>query len=476
MSHEPLLPVILAGGSGTRLWPASRQLNPKQFLPLLGEESLLQQTLRRLDGLEHATPCLICHREHRFLAAEQLRQVGLEQVPILLEPIGRNTAPAIALAALHAIGRGEDPLLLVLAADHFIADSDAFHQAVAEARELASDGWLVTFGIVPDRPETGYGYIQQGDPIEPHGYGVSRFIEKPDRAIAEACLDAGGYLWNSGMFLFRASSYLAELERLQPAIVAACRQALPDASEPRDSLSPFVCIDATAFAASPDISIDYAVMEHTERAAVVPLAGGWSDVGSWSSLWEVMEKDGAGNVIKGDVLAHDVRNCLIDSEYNLVACLGVEELIVVATRDALLVAHKERVQEVRRLVEQIKAQGRSEHFNHREIYRPWGCFDAIDSGHRYQVKRITVKPGARLSRQLHHHRAEHWVVVRGTARVTNGERTYLVTENQSTYIPVGQTHCLENPGSIPLELIEVQSGSYLGEDDILRLDDDYGRA
>lgn len=480
MNPERLQPVIMAGGSGTRLWPASRRLHPKQFLPLLGEESLLQQTVRRLAGLDHAVPLLICNEEHRFLAAEQMRQCGLEAAPLILEPEGRNTAPAIALAALQASREADDPLLLVQAADHSIADTPAFQAAVMDAVALAQAGHLVTFGIVPTQPETGYGYIQRGDPLNDAGerlvgHAVRRFVEKPDAATASEYLARGDYLWNSGMFLFRASAYLEELERHAPDVLTACREALSPAEPEADALYPFIRLDGEAFKRSPDISVDYAVMENTHRAAVVPLGAGWSDVGSWSALWEAGEHDAAGNVTRGDVLLDEVSNTLVDAGHHLVACLGVDNLIVVATADAVLVADRNRVQEIRRLVDELKARGRPESDQHREVYRPWGCFDAIDSGHRYQVKRITVKPGARLSRQLHHHRAEHWVVVRGTARVTNGEQSYLVTENESTFIPIGRQHCLENPGNIPLEVIEVQSGSYLGEDDIVRIEDPHGR-
>lgn len=467
----------MAGGSGTRLWPASRELYPKQFLPLLGEESMLQQTVRRLEGLPHATPLFVCNEEHRFLAAEQLRQCGLESAPLLLEPEGRNTAPAIALAALHATRNGDDPLLLVLAADHAMDEASAFHQAVDEAAALAAEGHLVTFGVVPTSAETGYGYIEQGAPLPTGGYAVQRFVEKPDAATAERYLADGGYLWNSGMFLFRASIYLAELERFEPDVLTACRRALPEPSSDTaaDTLYPFLRIEAETFRQSHDISVDYAVMERTEQATVVPLDTGWSDVGSWSALWAISEQDSEGNVIRGDVLTEEVKNSFLDTEDTLLTCLGVENLVVVATKDAVLVADRNRVQDVRKFVQELKHSGRSEHVNHSVVYRPWGCYESINTGHRYQVKRITVTPGARLSRQMHHHRAEHWVVVRGTARVENGEREYLVTENESTFIPIGQVHSLVNPGTIPLELIEVQSGSYLGEDDIVRLHDPYKR-
>ncbi|MBK5944770.1 mannose-1-phosphate guanylyltransferase/mannose-6-phosphate isomerase [Halorhodospira halophila] len=472
-----LQPVIMAGGSGTRLWPASRELYPKQFLPLLGEESMLQQTVRRLEGLRHATPLFVCNEEHRFLAAEQLRQCGLESAPLLLEPEGRNTAPAIALAALHATRNGDDPLLFVLPADHAMEDTAAFHRAVDDAAALAAEGHLVTFGVVPTSAETGYGYIKQGAPLPAGGYAVRRFVEKPDAATAQHYVDDGGYLWNSGMFLFRASTYLAELDRFEPDVLNACRQALPQTSTDAatDTLYPFLRIDADAFCQSPGISVDYALMERTEHAAVVPLDAGWSDVGSWSALWAISEQDHEGNVARGDILTEGVQNSFMEAEDTLLTCLGVENLVIVATKDAVLVADRHRVQDVRNLVHELKRQGRTEHINHRVVYRPWGCYESIDTGHRYQVKRITVNPGARLSKQLHHHRAEHWVVVKGTAQVEKGEREYLVTENESTFIPVGQVHSLENPGSIPLELIEVQSGSYLGEDDILRISDLYGR-
>lgn len=466
-----LLPVIMAGGSGSRLWPLSRQLTPKQFLALAHDQlTMLQATVKRLDGLAVAAPRLICNEEHRFLAAEQLRQLGLEQLQILLEPVGRNTAPAIALAALQAMQEQDDPLLLVMAADHLIRDESAFRKAVQAAVPLAEAGRLVTFGIVPSHAETGYGYIERGEPLA-GGYGVRRFVEKPDSATARDYVTCGDYLWNSGMFVFRASRYLEELGRWRPDILEACHQAL--AGSTRDMH--FTRLDAQAFIACPAESIDYAVMERTDDAAVVALDAGWSDIGSWSALWEVGEKDAEGNLLRGDVLAIATGNSYVHAENRLVATVGVENLVVVETKDAVLVAHKDHVQSVKHIVERLKSEGRYEHANHREVYRPWGIYDSIDNGHRYQVKRISVKPGAKLSLQMHHHRAEHWIVVSGTARVTNGERTYLVTENQSTYIPIGEIHTLENPGVIPLELIEVQSGSYLGEDDIVRFEDKYGR-
>ncbi|MDN2566086.1 mannose-1-phosphate guanylyltransferase/mannose-6-phosphate isomerase [Aquibium sp. A9E412] len=466
-----LVPVVMAGGSGTRLWPVSRKLYPKQFCALTGERTMLQETAARLSGLDAAAPLVVCNEEHRFLAAEQLRQIGQDAAAVILEPVGRNTAPAIALAALHATAGGEDPLLLVLAADHLIVDVAAFQASVAKAVRLAEAGRLVTFGIVPQRAETGYGYVRRGAPLGDDGHAVDRFEEKPDAATAEAFVASGDYYWNSGMFLFRAGVYLGELERHAPAILAACRAAYAGAAVDMD----FVRVAAGPFAAGPSDSIDYAVMEKTGAAAVVPLDAGWSDIGSWDALWEISDKDAAGNVLAGDVLALDARNSLVRADRRLVALVGVEDLVVVETPDAVLVADRARAQDVKKIVETIGDNGRAEHLTHRIVYRPWGHYDSIDLGDRHQVKRITVKPGAKLSVQMHHHRAEHWVVVRGTARVQKGEETVLLGENQSTYIPLGEVHALENPGKIPLELIEVQSGSYLGEDDIVRLEDRYGR-
>lgn len=467
-----ITPVIMAGGSGSRLWPLSRQLRPKQFLPLTGEGSMLQETLKRLALLEHRSPLLICNEEHRFLVAEQVRQQAINDARILLEPEGRNTAPAIALAALQVVEEDPEALLLVLAADHLIRDVAKFHESVMHARHLAEQSQLVTFGVVPTHAETGYGYIQRGEVQGDVGFRVKRFVEKPDLVTAEDYLVTGDYYWNSGMFLFSAKCYLEELERFQPAMVQACRAALAGACEDLD----FTRLDAEAFQACPADSVDYAVMERTEHASVVPLDAGWSDIGSWSALWEVSARDVQGNACHGDVMLHDSHNLLVHAEHRLVATVGVEDLVVVETKDAVLVARQDRVQEVKKVVERLKAEGRKEHINHREVYRPWGVYDSIDQGNRYQVKCITVKPGAKLSMQMHHHRAEHWVVVSGTAKVTIGENTRLVTENESTYIPIGQVHALENPGKIPLELIEVQSGAYLGEDDIVRLGDLYGRA
>lgn len=461
-------PVIMAGGTGTRLWPLSRQLNPKQFHKLTDDQSsMLQCTLARLRGLECAGPSVICNDEHRFLVAEQLREQGIHDSRVILEPVGRNTAPAIALAALDMASRNDDSVMLVLAADHFVQDTEAFQSCIKTALPYAESGKLVTFGIKPDRPETGYGYIQAGSPIDESVHGVRRFVEKPDAETAQTYLKSGDYTWNSGMFMFRPSAYLEELQTNRPEIVDACKKAV-DAS---DQDMHFLRVNEDIFSACPENSIDYAVMEHTGRAAVVEMDVGWSDIGSWGSLWEHSQKDALGNVLTGDVVTQDTHNSLVRAESRFVATVGIDDLVVVETKDSVLVAHKDSVQDVKKVVEQIKTDGRQEHLSDREVYRPWGMYDSIDQGLRYQVKRITVNPGSRLSLQMHHHRAEHWVVVSGTAKVTNGDKSYLVTENQSTYIPVGRVHTLENPGVIPLELIEVQSGSYLGEDDIVRLQD-----
>ncbi|MFJ3367459.1 mannose-1-phosphate guanylyltransferase/mannose-6-phosphate isomerase [Pseudomonas sp. NPDC086251] len=468
-----MIPIILSGGTGSRLWPLSRQQRPKQFLPLADNTfSMLQATIQRLDGLGLKAPQLICNEAHRFLAAEQVLNLGIEDFRILLEPIGRNTAPAIAIAAIQAITTESDPILLVLAADHLIEDIAEFHSSVKAAIPLAEDGKLVTFGVVPKTPETGYGYLEIGEEVGEKGYRVKRFVEKPDAATARNYIESQRYLWNSGMFMFKASRYLEELEKYRPEMLSICRSALSGGSEDMY----FTRINSEIFATCADESIDYAVMENTADAVLVPLNAGWSDLGSWNALANVSTKDEVGNSRKGDVLMESTLNTYVHANNRLVATLGVEDLVIVETKDAVLVAHKSHEQDIKKLVEQLKQSGRQEHINHREVYRPWGMYDSIDNGPRYQVKRITVQPGAKLSVQMHHHRAEHWIVVSGTAKVTNGENTYLVAENESTYIPIGQIHALENPGVIPLELIEVQSGSYLGEDDIVRFEDKYGRA
>lgn len=473
LNMSSLIPVIIAGGTGSRLWPLSRELYPKQFLQLDGNSTMLQATVNRLEQLNCGQPLVICNEDHRFLVAEQLRHLGKLAHNIILEPAGRNTAPAIALAAMTAQQTsvdGEDPLLLVLAADHVIRDENAFVTSVREAIPHADRGKLVTFGIVPTHAETGYGYIRRGETYQ-GAFKVEQFVEKPALTTAEGYLSSGEYYWNSGMFLFRASRFLTELESFRPDIYAACAKAVGTIDPDLD----FVRVDKNAFLACPNDSIDYAVMEKTADAVVVPMDVGWSDVGSWSSLWDISDKDINGNVSRGDVLQHNSQNNYVFAESCLVTTVGVQDLVIVQTKDAVLVADKRQVQEVKMIVESLKTAGRSEHHIHREVYRPWGKYDSIDNGKRYQVKRITVKPGEKLSIQMHHHRAEHWIVVSGTARVTNGESVQLVTENQSVYIPVGQIHSLENPGKILLEMIEVQSGSYLGEDDIVRFEDRYGR-
>ncbi|WP_237057204.1 mannose-1-phosphate guanylyltransferase/mannose-6-phosphate isomerase [Microbulbifer sediminum] len=470
-----ILPVIMAGGSGSRLWPLSRQLYPKQFLSLFSEQTMLQETCARLSGLEHLPPLLVCGEEHRFMVAEQLRAIDQSHHGIVLEPAGRNTAPAVALAALHSLASvGGDPLLLVLAADHVIRDIPAFQNAINTALPSAEHGQLVTFGIVPTGPETGYGYIRRAagkTPASGAAFPVEEFVEKPDRKTAQGYLRRGDFLWNSGMFLFRARRYIEELRTHRPDILAACERAMDASSVDVDFVRP----DRSAFIECPDESIDYAVMEKTRDAMVVPMDCGWSDVGSWSALWEVSDKDEEGNTAKGDVIIEDSRNCFIQSDGKLIAAIGLDNVVLVESDDAIMVAAKDHVQDVKKVVERLKAEKRPEARVHRKVYRPWGFYDSVDSGDRFQVKRIVVNPGAQLSLQMHHHRAEHWVVVSGTARVTCGKKELLLTENQSTYIPLGVRHRLENPGTIPLELIEVQSGSYLGEDDIVRFADKYSR-
>ncbi|WP_206211953.1 mannose-1-phosphate guanylyltransferase/mannose-6-phosphate isomerase [Wenzhouxiangella sp. XN24] len=468
-----IVPVILSGGSGTRLWPLSRQLYPKQLLPLVGKDTMLQATLRRLEGLDGvADPIIVCNEEHRFLVAEQLRQIDVDPAAILLEPAGRNTAPAVALAAAAALQdreQGDDPILLVLPADHVIRNAEAFRAALQVGARLAAEDKLVTFGVVPDRPETGYGYIRAA--ARNGAAAVEQFVEKPDPALAEKYVASGDYFWNSGMFMFRAGRYIEELRNHRPEIVTQCVAAIAAAKNDLD----FTRVDRDAFEACPSDSIDYAVMEKTEYAWVVPLDAGWSDVGSWASLHDACDADPAGNVTVGDVLMEDTQRCYLYAESRLVAAVGLADCVVVETKDAVLVAPRDRVQEVKQLVERLKKDGRYETSLHREVFRPWGSYDSVDNGDRFQVKRITVNPGAQLSLQMHHHRAEHWIVVSGTAKVTCGEQTFLLGENQSTYIPMGTTHRLENPGKMPLHLIEVQSGSYLGEDDIVRFEDTYGR-
>jgi mannose-1-phosphate guanylyltransferase/mannose-6-phosphate isomerase len=472
-----MIPVILSGGSGTRLWPVSRKTHPKQFWPLLSEDSMLQETVNRLENYEGMQdPVVVCNKEHRFFVAHQLQTATLDNAAIILEPIGRNTAPAVAVAAFHALKQGakeEDPVLLVLPADHVIEDIESFHQALAKAEQLAKSGHLVTFGIVPSAPETGYGYIQAGESLneQPDALQINRFVEKPDRETAEQYLSSGKYFWNSGMFVFRASTYLHALEQFVPDMLAATRRAYEQARADVD----FIRLDKEAFAACPSDSIDYAVMEHTDNGVVIPLDVGWNDVGSWSALWEIGDKDEHGNVLIGDVLAQDTTGCYLRSDSRLLATVGIEDIMVVDTHDVVLVAHKDKVQDVKELVSQLSREQRQEIDIHALVHRPWGCYQGIDRADRYQVKRITVEPGAQLSLQMHHHRAEHWVVVKGTAKVTCGDRTFILSENQSTYIPIGEQHRLENPGKIPLDIIEVQSGSYLGEDDIERLEDVYGR-
>ena len=477
MAVTPLIPVILCGGTGTRLWPLSRASYPKQYWPLSGDgdATLLQQTHQRLTGLNGlAPPLLICNEDHRFIVAEQMRQIGIEPNAILLEPMGRNTAPAVTVAALQATSQGEDPLLLVLAADHLIRDAGHFRDAVEAGRRPAEEGRLVTFGIVPTAPETGYGYIEAAQSFTSDqllDVPISRFVEKPDRATAEQFLSTGRFTWNSGMFLFRASAMLAELERLVPEVVSCCRAALEQDTADLE----FLRLEREAFAKCPNVAIDVAVMEKTDLGSVLPLDAGWSDVGSWSALWETGTRDSEGNVLQGRVISEGSRNCYLRSEHRLVVGLGIENLVVVETDDAVLIADRSQAQAIKKVVKQLETDGSPEGKAHRKIYRPWGAYTGVVEDHRWQVKRISVKPGASLSLQMHHHRAEHWVVVRGTALVERDGEQQLLGENQSTYIPMGCRHRLSNPGKIPVELIEVQSGEYLGEDDIVRFEDRYGR-
>lgn len=471
-----MIPVILSGGSGSRLWPLSRKLYPKQFLALTSEHSLFQQTLQRLAFEGMQKPIVVCNLEHRFIVTEQLAKIGSHAQTMLLEPFGRNTAPAVAMAALQLLAEGRDELMLILPADHVISDELNLRKTLELARVAAEEGEMVLFGIPADRPETGFGYIKAGrseddDGLAPGAYRVTQFVEKPDSLRAGEFVRSGGYYWNSGMFLFRASRYLDELRSHEPDIYDTCVLTLERSKATADML----IIDAGTFECCPDNSIDYAVMEKTARACVVPLAAGWNDVGSWSSLWDVHEKDSDGNVLKGDVVTHGSHNSFVHGTSKLVTLVGMSDVVVVETKDAVMVAHKDAVQDVKKMVGMLDAMGRTETQSHCAVYRPWGSYDSVDNGTRHQVKHITVKPGAQLSLQMHHHRAEHWIVVSGTAQVTCDDKVFLLTENQSTYIPIASVHRLSNPGKIPLEIIEVQSGSYLGEDDIERLEDVYGR-
>ncbi|MCE9850440.1 mannose-1-phosphate guanylyltransferase/mannose-6-phosphate isomerase [Aeromonas allosaccharophila] len=468
-----IFPIVMAGGTGSRLWPLSRELYPKQFLKVAGNATLLQQTLSRLGSLNHTAPIIICNEEHRFIVAEQLRSANVENSGIILEPVGRNTAPAIALGALHAIKMGGDPLLLVMAADHMITNEDAFITAINKAVEFAEYGRLVTFGICPIAPETGYGYIKCGMPHSenPEGFVVEQFVEKPNAAVARRYIESGDYYWNSGIFLFKASVFISELGKFSPDIIDACKRSMTSSMSDSD----FVRIDRNEFEKCPADSIDYSVMERTELSTMIPMAANWSDVGSWSSLWEVSEKDENSNVKIGDIIAVKSSRNYLHAENRLVTAVGIKDLIVVETKDAILVADRFSVQDVKLIVDHLKQEDRVEHKAHREVYRPWGMYDIVDVGNKDRVRRITVKPGEKISLQIHRHRAEHWVVVSGTAGVTIGDKVSVITEGQSTYIPVGEVHSLENLGGIPLEIIEVQTGSYLAEDDIVRFEDQYSR-
>ncbi len=465
--------MILSGGSGSRLWPSSRALYPKQLLALASDKTMLQETLLRLSGVEGlGAPIVVCNQEHRFVIAEQLQQIGVKDARLILEPEAKNTAPAASIAALYAQQEhGPDVILLILPADHLIRDVLAFHHAMSVAVAMAKQDYLVTFGVTPTHPETGYGYIRCGDPLSKGAYKVDCFVEKPTLTVAEQYLAEKKYLWNSGMFVFSAATYYAETQLHAPEIAAAATQALARASIDLD----FVRLDGESFARCPSDSIDYAVMEKTQRASVVPLDAQWSDLGSWSSLWQALPKDANDNVLMGDVLTHNVKNSYIRAEHKLVAAVGVSDHVIVETDDAILVVDKNHTQEVKEIVKHLQASKRPEHHSHSVVYRPWGSYQSVDMGDNFQVKRICVKPGAKLSLQMHYHRAEHWIVVRGTAKVTRGDEEFILTENQSTYISIGQKHRLENPTHLPLEIIEVQSGNYLGEDDIVRFEDIYQR-
>ena len=465
-----IVPIILSGGSGTRLWPLSRKLHPKQFIDLVNDTTLFQDTILRLPK-DTANPLIICNEEHRFLAAEQLRQIDKESNGIILEPIGRNTAPAIALAALKFVNNGEDPLLLALSADHLIQNIDAFHRSIKVAEKLAENNKLVTFGIVPDKAETGYGYIKANIDNTADYYKIQSFTEKPNEEDAKKYLDSGNYLWNSGMFMFKASIYLQELEKFEPEILASCKKSCQTEYKDKD----FIRLNNDEFRQCPEQSIDYGVMEQTKGAMVVPLDANWSDIGSWDALWNAKNKDKNGNVSEGDVILDEVKNTYAYSSNRLVSVIGVSDLVIIDTQDALLVADKKYSQNIKNIVNRLKKDGRSEADNHRKVFRPWGYYDSIDADNGFQVKRILVNPGAKLSLQKHEHRAEHWVVVKGVAKVTCGEKIFSLKENQSTYIPKGEVHRLENQEGIDLEIIEIQTGDYLGEDDIIRLEDDYQR-
>ena len=470
-----IIPVILAGGSGTRLWPMSRQHYPKQLLKLFGDKTMLQQTILRLNGVANlAPPIVVCNEEHRFMVAEQLHEIGQGRGSIILEPVARNTAPALALAAIHAKSLAENPILLVLSADHMIKDVNAFHIALDDAITAAQSGHLATFGVNPTRPETGYGYIKtkMDSSAASIFYPVAQFVEKPDLLTAEKYLAEGCYYWNSGMFVFQTNIFLSELAQQSSDVVHAAEQAKLKAVQDLD----FIRVDRESFSQAPNISIDYALMEKSNNVVCVPFNAGWSDVGDWKSFWDLSEKDESGNSLIGDSIDIGSTNTLVFSQDKLVATLGVNNLMIINTPDAVLVADQSQAQQVKSIITRIEKQKRSEHLQHREIYRPWGCYDAVDTGDRYQVNRIRVKPGGRLSLQIHHHRAEHWIVVKGTALVQKGEETILLSENESTYIPVGTKHRLSNPGKIPLEIIEVQSGPYLKEDDVIRYEDSYGRS
>jgi mannose-1-phosphate guanylyltransferase/mannose-6-phosphate isomerase len=471
-----IVPVILAGGSGTRLWPLSREMYPKQLINLINEKTMLQETIMRLSDLENiGNPIVICNDNHRFMVAEQLREIEVTTESILLEPVGRNTAPALAIAALKLLSQGVNPLLLVLPADHIIKEVSVFHDALNSGESFAQEGFLVTFGIVPEMAETGYGYIRKGDQLSGSGstevFKIAAFVEKPDKKTAEEYVKSGLYCWNSGMFMFKASQVIEELKKYAPEIVEACERTLNSGKEDLD----FFRLDAEAFEACPSNSIDYALMEKTDKGVMVSLKAGWDDLGSWEALWKVGEKNKNGNVVQGDVLTHDVKNSYLKATHRMIAAVGLENHIIIETSDAVLVSPRDRVQEVKQFVDQLKSNKRSEAILHRKVYRPWGVYEGIDISGRFQVKRITVNPGSILSLQKHFHRSEHWIVVKGTAIVTKGDDTFILKEDESTYIPLGEIHRLENPGKIDLELIEVQSGSYLGEDDIVRFEDVYGR-